>query len=175
MVHASYFKRVSAFCVDMFAIVLFQVILGGFTIKLYEHTCHVMGIVPDYQVTLLISQFCGAFFFIGYFSMWQGLTGQTIGKKMMNIIVIKSKTHKPLTLKESYWRSLSYLLSSWTYGIGFLLPLVRKDRLALHDLLCSTQVVIKPKSFAQAHHFQPELPLHAQLEPQSFSETKKAG
>jgi uncharacterized RDD family membrane protein YckC len=143
MVHASFFKRASAFGIDMLAILLLQLTLGGLTIKLYEYTCSQWGFLPEYQITLLISQFCGAFFFIGYFSMVQGIWGQTVGKYLMKIITLNSQTHQPLTLRESYWRSLSYLLSSWTYGVGFILPLFRKDKAALHDLLCGSLVAVK--------------------------------
>lgn len=147
--------------------------LGGSTIKLYEYTCKIMSLTPDFQMSLLISQFCGAFFFLGYFSMTQGIWGQTLGKKMMGIIVLHSKTQKPLTLKQSYWRSLSYLLSSWTYGIGFILPLLRKDKLALHDLLCGTLVAVKD-GFSVETSQQLELPFLATVHQLQTKQTAQA-
>ncbi len=156
MTNARYSLRASAFGIDLGLIAVLQVVFGGGTIKLYEAACHYIGVQSDISMELLMSQFCGAFLFIAYFTFVQGLWGTTVGKKSMNIQVLMADG-KPLTLKQSYWRALSYLLSSWTYCIGFILPFFRKDKLALHDLLCGTQVVAKePISKLSAQ--QPELP-----------------
>lgn len=142
MTKANFRQRTLAFAIDLSLVGLLQLTLGGFTIKLYEGVCYSMKIASSIETEMFISQFCGAFFFIGYFTFVQGFWGFTIGKKFMGIRVVDSHTHKALDIKASYWRALSYILSSWTYCIGFILPLFRKDQLALHDLLCSTHVIL---------------------------------
>lgn len=160
MVRAKFSHRVFAYSIDLTAIAFLQVILGGMTIKYYEYLCRRFGAPADFDVASFLSQFCGAFFFVGYFTFVQGLSGTTIGKRFFKIQVVDGITHKPVGIKKAYWRSLAYVLSSWTYCVGFILPLFRKDKLTLHDLLCNTLVVSKGKNAEQTSP-QLELPFLA--------------
>ncbi len=136
--------------------------MGGGMIKFYELLCSVKNLTASTEVELFMSQFTGGLFFVAYFTFAEAIYSQTLGKKLMQIQTLHKNTGMPLTLKQSYWRALSYLVSSWTYGIGFILPLVRKDNLALHDLLCNTQVVESESSEASTSQ-QLELPFLASV------------
>jgi len=141
--HASFKNRTIAFSIDLGIIGAAQLILGGMTLEAYKYICIQFGSVADYDTSLILSQFCGGFFFISYFTFSVGVFGNTAGKEIMKLKVIYESdgvsTHP--TLRQAYWRSMAYLMSSWTYMIGFILPWFRKDKLALHDLVCGSRVV----------------------------------
>jgi uncharacterized RDD family membrane protein YckC len=141
--------RVYSFGIDFLFIIALQLILGTGTLWYYDLACASYGIATDPEVQSFLSQFCGGFFFLGYFTLSVGLFGNTAGKHYMGIKIINEKTGRPLTLPESYWRAMAYLMSSWTYMIGFIIPWFRADRKALHDLLCGTRVVPSTRSEAQ--------------------------
>lgn len=138
---ASQNQRVTSFGIDLFVIIVLQAVFGNFTLWVYHTTCAKYGVPADHDMELFLSQFCGGFFFLGYFTLSLGLFGNTLGKRVMGLRVVKSSTQESLTMPEAYWRAMGYLMSSWTYMIGFILPWFRSDKLALHDLLCGTQVV----------------------------------
>ncbi len=155
-------QRVYAFAIDFLIIIALQVTLGNFTLYLYSVFCSNNSIQPDMDMGALISQFCGAFFFIGYFTASVGFYGNTYGKYLLKLKVLNGKTGKPLTLVQAYWRTMGYLMSSWTYMIGFILPWIREDRRALHDLLCDTLVVQEDEN-ATLIAPQLELPLNSNV------------
>ena len=66
--------------------------------------------------------------------------GYTPGKKMMRLIVLDERTQKTMYLPQALWRFLCYFIAMITV-VGLLLPAVRKDKKALHDLLSSSVVV----------------------------------
>jgi uncharacterized RDD family membrane protein YckC len=156
-------SRTAAFSIDLAVVVAVQLSLGSLTLWFYKFSCTQYGIAADYDCELFLSQFCGAFFFIGYFTISLGLFGNTLGKHLVGIEIRTGHGHK-LTLSQAYWRSMAYLMSSWTYMIGFILPWFRKDMMALHDLLCGTRVVQSIQSEAQSGQ-QLELPLLATVHP----------
>lgn len=132
--------RAMAMGIDIFVLLLLQAIFGTATVYCYNWFCHRLGFRPEADLHDWIHQMTGIFLFFGYFSISVGVFGNSVGKYYLNILAV-DKFGNPLTMRKSYIRSVAYLLSSWTYFIGFLLPFFRKDRLALHDLVCETKVV----------------------------------
>jgi uncharacterized RDD family membrane protein YckC len=144
--------RAYAFAVDLTAIGALQLTLGSLTLLLYQSLSTQFGTDPDYDIQLFLSQFCGGFFFITYFTFSVGVFGNTLGKYLFKIETVYERDglfQKP-TLKQAYWRSMGYLMSSWTYMIGFIIPWFRTDNLALHDLLCGSRVVEQVQSAASS-------------------------
>ncbi|MCO5141544.1 MAG: RDD family protein [Oligoflexia bacterium] len=79
--------------------------------------------------------------YISYFTISFWSYGKTIGKSFFKLSVVSEKDDE-LTFGQSLGRSFAYLLSGQlTLGIGFLLPLFREDKKALHDLLAKTKVI----------------------------------
>ena len=74
-----------------------------------------------------------------YIGFWYH-SGETPGKKMMGIKVVDATTYKRASLIQLILRYVGYFISAITL-VGFLLPLMRKDKRALHDLLSSTAVI----------------------------------
>lgn len=66
--------------------------------------------------------------------------GYTPGKKVMRLLVLDDTTHKTISGAQAIYRFLFYFVSMVTI-IGLLIPLVRKDNKALHDILANTTVV----------------------------------
>lgn len=66
--------------------------------------------------------------------------GATIGKLWVGISVIDERSRRPSTIRVVV-RTLGKALSLLPCGIGFLLPLVTRQRQAPHDLLAGTVVV----------------------------------
>jgi uncharacterized RDD family membrane protein YckC len=82
----------------------------------------------------------------GYYTFFHARTGQTPGKKLAKIRVVR-KDGSPLTVGRAFGRAvafwglmivLSFMLLSWAL---FLVPLIEKEHRALHDLLADTWVV----------------------------------
>jgi uncharacterized RDD family membrane protein YckC len=169
--HALLKKRFAAFSIDLAIIASLQLTLGSLTLWFYQAVSIHFNGKPSEDTVLFLSQFCGGFFFLIYFTLSVGLFGNTVGKHLMQLKVIHQKTGEGLTLSQAYWRSMGYLMSSWTYMIGFTLPLFREDKRALHDLLCDT-LVVKQAPNEALNAPQLELPLFANVH-QIQTPTKK--
>lgn len=76
---------------------------------------------------------------LAYIGFWY-YSGQTPGKKMMGIKVVDKSTCKKASLLQLFIRYIGYFISAITL-FGFLVPLIRKDRRTLHDILASTAVI----------------------------------
>lgn len=75
-----------------------------------------------------------------YFSLMHGLLGQTMGKMLMGIKVVRMDGTK-LTLGDGIVRTLNYVLSALPLGLGFMMAIFSRRRLAFHDLICGTRVI----------------------------------
>ncbi|MBM5782448.1 MAG: RDD family protein [Pelagibacterales bacterium] len=63
----------------------------------------------------------------------------TLGKRIMGIYVGNLNGEK-LTWKKSLCRALACLLTSATLGLGFIIVIFTKEKIALHDFICKTRV-----------------------------------
>jgi uncharacterized RDD family membrane protein YckC len=158
------YERVASYMIDLCVIVSFQLTLGSGTLWFYRFACAQLSVGTSSDTEMFISQFCGGFFFISYFTLSVGLFGNTVGKFILKIKVVNEKDLSELTMPQAYWRSMGYLMSSWTYMVGFILPWVRKDKKALHDLLCGT-LVVKEVQNAKSNALPLALPQFASVHP----------
>jgi uncharacterized RDD family membrane protein YckC len=72
--------------------------------------------------------------------------GQTPGKKAYDIKVVDDKTFKNIGFFRAFARYVAFLFSA-TILLGLLTPLFRKDRKALHDIICSTVEIYVDKKY----------------------------
>lgn len=63
----------------------------------------------------------------------------TLGKRLMGIYVGNVNGEK-LTWQKSLCRALASLLTSATLGLGFIIVIFTKEKIALHDFICKTRV-----------------------------------
>ena len=91
--------------------------------------------MADLVIALLVSAIYNIYFLAG---SWQA----TPGKRFCGIHVIHA-SGRPLTLQESALRHAASGISMGILGgFGYLSMWFTKERLALHDMLCSTRVVM---------------------------------
>lgn len=128
---ASWWSRVGAVFVDAFLIGLANIALEALCTRVLGLPAFVAslgGMVVAYQ-------------YLMHFNMKRG--GQTPGKKLMKIRVINLRTadggfesRKQVLGREYFGKVLSSV-----FMVGYLLPIFRKDKRALHDLMSDTRVI----------------------------------
>ncbi len=72
---------------------------------------------------------------------WEKYKGATPGKKFVHIKIVDSKTFKDINNKQAITRSIGYIVSTFSFLIGFIMVAFRKDKRGLHDLLAGTAVI----------------------------------
>lgn len=76
-----------------------------------------------------------------YFAVQVNRTGQTWGKKILNIKVLDSSSYKYPSQAQSWGRYLAYNISGLILFVGFFMPFWTKKKQALHDMMAGTIVV----------------------------------
>lgn len=89
--------------------------------------------------------FSGAFANLAYFAFFWGWCGQTPGKMLFRLRVIRPDG-RPLTYSRALLRYLGYTLSFLPFGLGFLWILVDPRRRGLHDWVADTVVIREPRT-----------------------------
>lgn len=67
--------------------------------------------------------------------------GGTPGVRLLGLRLVDWQQRVPIGYPRALLRMVALLVTLATLGVGFLLPLLRRDRRALHDLLAGTHVV----------------------------------
>ncbi|MFT7861051.1 MAG: RDD family protein [Sulfurimonas sp.] len=127
ILYANYPDRVKAFIVDMFMI---------YTPILYFIAYVVMGSKEEFQASQLAPFIAMSIYGVIY-AILVAKFGQTPGKKAYLIKVVDDKTHKNISLFRALCRFVMFLFSA-TILLGLLTPFYRKDKKALHDIVCGT-------------------------------------
>ena len=71
--------------------------------------------------------------------------GGTPGLRLLGLRLVDWQQRVPIGYLRALLRALALMVTFLTLGFGFLLPLFRKDRKALHDLLAGTSVTHRRK------------------------------
>lgn len=130
---AQFKPRARAFLVDQLAGAM------AFSYAFTLGSVPVMAMVSP-EVGLLTGAFAGGMACFCYHWLPVALSGQTAGKEMLGVRVVRLDG-RPIGRYHAAGRLLAGLLSWLTLGLGFLVPLFREDRRALHDLVARTRVV----------------------------------
>ena len=80
-----------------------------------------------------------------YFSILMSLNGQTLGKYVMGVRVVRLDGRR-LSFFQSFLRWIGYFLSAIPLGLGFFMSLVDDRRRTLHDRMVGTCVVYSWKA-----------------------------
>ena len=131
-IHAKYRYRVKAFITDMFMI---------YAPILYLVAYVVMNGKDDFQGSELAPLASVTLYGLIYAILLSKL-GQTPGKKAYEVKVVDDKTGEYIGFFRAILRFLAFLLTATTL-LGLFLPFYRKDKKALHDLICKTLVVVE--------------------------------
>ena len=127
---ADFLKRVKAFITDMFMIMM---------PIMYITTYVILNGKEEFQASEPARWAGMIIYSIISITFWVK-AGQTPGKKAYDIIIVDTKTKQKMTIFKAILRYLAFLFSAMSV-IGLLVPLFRKDRKALHDLLSGTMVI----------------------------------
>lgn len=92
-------------------------------------------------VALIIMLYVGMFAFQLYQLYRQGTTGQTIGKKIVGIRVIREADGRYTGFGMAFVRSLAHITDALACYIGYLWPLWDEKNQTFADKMCSTVVV----------------------------------
>lgn len=78
-------------------------------------------------------------------SLWliyqEGTTGQTIGKRQMNIRLVSAQTGQPIGFGMAFLRKICHAADSFACYVGFLWPLWDDRKQTFADKICNTLVV----------------------------------
>ena len=132
--YARYVDRIKAFITDMFMI---------YAPILYFITYVVMGGKDEFQSSQL-APLIGVSLYALIYTVLISKFGQTPGKKAYNIKVVDDKTYENIGFFRAFMRFVAFLFSA-TILLGLITPFYRKDKKALHDILCSTVEIYTEK------------------------------
>lgn len=81
-----------------------------------------------------------------YFILFTYYTGTTLGKKAMNLKVVRADGEEKLSLLTVVYReTIGRFLCSVIAGIGYLMIGIDSEKRGLHDILCDTRVIYAKK------------------------------
>ena len=128
--YARYVDRIKAFITDMFMI---------YIPILYILTYLVLDGKDDFQSSDF-APLIGVTIYGLIYATFLSKKGQTPGKKAYEMKVVDDKTGKSISFFKALFRFVAFLFTATTL-LGLFLPFYRKDKKALHDLICGTTVV----------------------------------
>jgi len=132
---AGLFARLIAVFIDLLILLVVDIGVIYFTMKLCGITFFELGILP--KVPLL------GFLVLENGGYLVGFTagGQTLGKMVMGIRVVSFDEQQPLGVGRALERTLLWAVLAAPAGLGFLTAFFSSDRRGLHDRLAGTRVV----------------------------------
>jgi uncharacterized RDD family membrane protein YckC len=147
--YAGFWKRFAAIFIDkiiigiatlIILIPMFLVIgVSAFSSENYEPSIgFIIGLISAYMIFILIAWIAEWL----YFAMMESVKGATIGKMALGIKVTDMNGQMP-TFGRASGRYFGKILSSLTFGVGYLIAGFSQQKQALHDILAKTLVVNK--------------------------------
>jgi len=143
---APFWRRVVAFVMDLILVEFLATLLGS--VAAAARAVVDVGMNPalwegaQQNATLFTSQMTPLFFF-AYFAYFTAYGGRTPGKMAFGLKVVAADGTDASPWR-CVWRTVCYLASVITWGIGFLLAAGPAGR-ALHDRLAGTRVIVVPR------------------------------
>lgn len=145
--YGGFWRRFVALLIDLF-------ILGtiGFTMLILGSVAFGLGVSPEEMAadpeTLMelgakvwaIYQALGFFLNMAYFTWFNGTTGQTPGKRLMGLRVVRD-TGEAISFGTAFLRWVGYLISFLPLCMGFLWAGVDRRKQAWHDKIAGTVVI----------------------------------
>jgi len=143
VVYAGFWKRVAAYMIDYFVLVIPGSIIGAILGAILGASMGAVGsgesaIEIVAQLASALINLCIGMAYYTWFHASQG--GATLGKMAVGIKVVRGNGER-LTKARAFGRYWAMLLSSFTLGIGFLMAAFTERKQGLHDMICDTLVV----------------------------------
>jgi uncharacterized RDD family membrane protein YckC len=101
-----------------------------------------MGLMQSKEFLLyfILYASAGLVLSIVYFTYFHGSAGQTLGKELLKIKVIKT-SGEPINYKSAFIRCLGYFISELAMFAGFIWVILDKNKQGWHDKIAGTYVV----------------------------------
>lgn len=131
--YATLSSRIKAFIVDMFMI---------YVPLLYLITYVVLGGKEEFQASQT-APFVAVLLYGVIYAFFLAKIGQTPGKRAYELKVVDDSSFEKIGFFRALLRFVLFLVSATTL-LGLLVPLYRKDKKALHDILVGTVVITIP-------------------------------
>ena len=93
------------------------------------------------EISEIIAFIIGLFYYV---NLTSSIMQATIGKYLLGVIVVDKQMQK-LSRSHALARYLAYYFSYLTLGIGFIMIVLTKKRIALHDLIADSYVIYNEK------------------------------
>lgn len=137
-----FLRRTCAFFVDilvlsLLSLLLFYVSYVGYSVGLAFH--HRPLSLENAGVFLRLILLAWLFLAAGYFVLFHGMEGKTVGKWLLGLRVVGAH-QKPITYSQALVRWFGTLFCTFI-GTGFLWILFNRERRGWHDLLARTWVI----------------------------------
>lgn len=140
-----FFKRVAAYLLDLFAVYLFVVATVFFCVTVYAiwnyaGDATILKSMAASKEVSLFARLSHVILLFSYFTLAHWYFGKTLGKWALGLTV--KSAHGELSFLKAFSRTILFFLTgNLTFGLGFLVPVFRKDGRTLHDILCHTDVI----------------------------------
>ena len=134
MVYAGFWRRAASWLIDF--IILW--VVNSIFVNLYLWRLGVLVQDVGGLKLQVISNMAYMCLFFTYFSAAHAQWGCTVGKKLLGVKVVDSKTGGPLGAGQAMGRSVAILLSHLTFGIGYAMAGWDSKKRALHDRVAGT-------------------------------------
>ena len=132
LTYAPYTYRIKAFITDLFMI---------YAPILYIITYIALDGKDDFQSSQL-GPFIGVTLYGLIYAVLLSKFGHTPGKKAYEMRVVDDRTGKNISFLRAAARFVTFLFTATTL-LGLFIPFYRKDKKALHDIICKTVVVLE--------------------------------
>lgn len=91
------------------------------------------------QQQLFVNFVAGIFVGLPYMVGMHYWKGWTIGKRLVNVVVVDYQTKQKLTLKQSFLRYAGHIASTLPFFAGYIMVVFNPEKRALHDFIAGTQ------------------------------------
>jgi uncharacterized RDD family membrane protein YckC len=134
--YASWIERVGGYLIDAIITAPFSILAA----TLGRGTDEATGL-PTFNALYWVFALLGLV--LSGYNRWylQGKTGQSWGKKALNIRLISESTGQPIGMGMAFVRDLAHIIDSIICFVGYLFPLWDAKRQTLADKILSTVVV----------------------------------
>ena len=140
IIHAGFAPRFAAYVIDLLVvgICMLTIKIPVFITSLFiTNNILEQAILFEYSVIDITTYICG----VAYFILLTYYTGTTLGKKLMNLRVVSTKSEKLTWIQVIYRETVGRFLSGVIYGVGYILIALDRNKRGFHDILSDTNVV----------------------------------
>ncbi|HAS04238.1 MAG TPA: RDD family protein [Dehalococcoidia bacterium] len=157
---AGFWRRFAAFAIDAVVLSVVSSIFVPFHhlgyIRLWNPD--ILGGISDWFILpqIILFNLITLIIVIGYFVIFWAWRGQTPGKIVMNIRVIRPDS-SDITFPVAFLRYLGYIISAVPLFFGFIWIAFDKQKQGFHDKIAGTFVVIVPQPKIKATNTSPKV------------------